>query len=58
MPPQRDKRLQRLNRGHIQVTVHDPISPEEYQDLSVDQLSDLIRAKIEESTALEGISGG
>ena len=53
MPPQRDKKLQRLNRGHIHVYIHDPIPPEAYSGLSVDALSDLIKEKIEESTVSE-----
>lgn len=57
MPPQRDKKLQRLNRGHIQVTVHDPIPPERYANLSPDQLSNLIREKIEESTNVDDPAG-
>ncbi|MCB1137412.1 MAG: 1-acyl-sn-glycerol-3-phosphate acyltransferase [Leptospiraceae bacterium] len=49
MPPQRDKKLQRLNRGHIHVTVHEPIMPEEYAGMSVEALSSMIRQRIESS---------
>ncbi|MCB1164845.1 MAG: 1-acyl-sn-glycerol-3-phosphate acyltransferase [Leptospiraceae bacterium] len=53
MPPQRDKRIQRVKRGHIVVTVHDPIHPAEYEPLSVEELSNLIRSRIESGMFLE-----
>lgn len=57
MPPQRDQKLQRLNRGHIFVTIHDPIAPEEYAHLSADELSEKIRQIIESSMFVEDKAG-
>ena len=41
--------LQRIYPGSVFITVHDPIHPEEYKDLSVDGISDLIKNVMEKS---------
>lgn len=47
VPKQKDKWLQRIYPALVQVYIHDPIHPEEFQNLSAEQLSAKVRSILE-----------
>ncbi|MCB1324794.1 MAG: 1-acyl-sn-glycerol-3-phosphate acyltransferase [Spirochaetales bacterium] len=47
IPPRQGSFMQRIYSGTVRVVVHPPIFPDEYQNLSPDQLSDHVRSIIE-----------
>ncbi len=46
MPKQKNRWIQRFYPGPVKMIVHDPIPPEEYKDLKIEELSGKIRAII------------
>lgn len=47
MPVQKQNKIQRIYKGKAKVVIHDPVQPQEYENLSADELADMIRKIIE-----------
>lgn len=43
MPPQRDRKIQRVSKGLIHVEMHEPIRPDEYENMTPEELSTHVR---------------
>lgn len=42
IPPKQNRKIQRIYKQHVDVTIHEPIMPDEYKDKKPEQLSEML----------------